>query len=107
MLNSNRTPKDLRQRKGKVFIHAPYIDSSPNDILEILAHFVVVRIDVDFMRNGITYSGYSHLFDIIQSGEMHPQYDIILTRNWRGIVTTIKAIRRKGEAIYEFQSETV
>ncbi len=101
MFKDNKT---LRLRRGKVFIHEPYLNSNPDDILEILARFVVVRADNDFMRNGITYYGYSHLFETTTMGEETPEYDIILTRNWRGIVTTLRAVRRKGEAIHEFQS---
>ena len=97
MIRNERIPKDLRQRQGKVFIHEPYINSNPDDILEILAHFVVVRADNDFMRNGITYYGYCHLFEINEHGCYIPEYDIILTRNWRGIVTSIRAVKRKGE----------
>ena len=76
-------------------MHEPYVNDNPSDILDVLSHFVVVRSDNDFMRNGITYYGYSHLFESIEPGCEIPEYDIILTRNWRGIVTTIKAIKRK------------
>lgn len=104
MLNNNRTPKDLRLRQGRVFIHGSIIDDNPADVLEILAHFVVVRADADFMLNGVFYLGYSHLFEVKEAGSEVPQYDIILTRNWRGQVTTLRASKRKEQGIYEFQS---
>ena len=91
----NRTPKDLRERRGKVFIHGNVVDGNPNDVLEILAHFVVVRADADYMLDGIFYYGYSHLFEVTEHGCEPSQYDIILNRNWRGIVTSIRAVKRE------------
>ncbi len=95
MIRNERTPKDLRLRRGKVFLHEPYINSNPEDILTLLSHFVVVRADNDFMRNGVTYYGYSHLFETAEFGDEIDEYDIILNRNWRGICTSIRAIKRK------------
>jgi hypothetical protein len=94
----DKTPKDLRQRKGKILIYGEIVDNKPEDVMEILSHIVVVRAEFEFLYGGVYYYGYSHLFDPIPEGEIAPEYDITLVRTgsgyFRGKTTIVNAFRR-------------
>lgn len=94
MIFKRNVPKDLRMRKGRVFIDEDILRNYPEDILAILAHFIVTRVEFLHCYGGFEYQGYSHLFEPCPPGCELPTYDFYLTRNWRGQVTTIDAVKQ-------------
>ena len=90
-----KVPSDLRQRRGRTFIDEDFINQYPEDILSILAHFVVVRAEFDYCGRNVEYRGYCHLFEPISEGEELPEYSFFINKNWRGQITAIEAIRKE------------
>ena len=95
MVYKKKIPVDLRRRKGRVLIHEDIINNNPEDMLIILSNFIVVRTEFNLIYPGIEWQGYCHLFEPITEGEVLPEYDFVLTRNWQGQVTNIEAIRKE------------
>jgi len=95
MIHERKTLSDLRQRQGRTFIDADFIDQHPEDILSILAHFLVVRAEFNHCSGNLEYQGYCHLFDPISKETRPPEYAFFINKNWRGEVTKIEAIRKE------------
>lgn len=97
MLFKRKVPEDLMMRKGRVVINEDIIRRYPEDILAILANFVVVRAEYVYCHKAVEYQGYCHLFELCLEQFELPTYDFHITRNWRGKITTIEAIKQYGD----------
>lgn len=90
------TPKKPRKpaprRAGKFRVSREIISDWPST-LRIMRHFVVFRIDWDYLSDTGTYCAYSKLFDVVDEGAELPDYHIILNKNGRKL--TISAERQK------------
>ena len=95
MILTKKTPKDLRLRRGRVLIDEITINTAPEDVLAILAHFVVIGAEYNFSYGSVEYRGYCHLFDKLKEGEVLPEYTFLFTQNWRKQITKVEAVRKE------------
>jgi hypothetical protein len=73
---------DFLKRKGIIKISNSLINSDPILLLEVLKDFLAVKAENDFIKEEITYYGYSKYFDIVKDGEEIPEYIIIVTKEY-------------------------
>lgn len=72
---------DLFNRMGKFKISRPLIESNPEGVIEALKDVLIVKVDNDFMINTLIYAGYSKHFDILEPGEIAPNYIVGIDEN--------------------------
>ncbi len=65
---------DLLKRRGIVKISRPIIGANPEEVLEALKDVLVVSLENDFMSDTLIYKGYSKRFDLVENGEVIPNY---------------------------------
>lgn len=67
--------EDIFARKGILKISGYLLKNEPYKIMKILNQEVlVVGVDIDYMTDIITYKCYSKHFDLIENGEIIPNY---------------------------------
>lgn len=71
---------DIRSRYGTFRISRELIHQTPEQVSDILAfmRFVPTRTECLFRENSIEYTGMSHIFPLLQDGEMVPEYKLCI-----------------------------
>jgi hypothetical protein len=63
-----------KMRRGKFKIPYRMIDQSPDMLRALMSHMIVVRAESLYFNNEVEYHAISPLFDVIELGQMVPQY---------------------------------
>jgi hypothetical protein len=80
--NKKHEIDDFFKRKGIIKISNSLINSNPISLLETLKDILVIKAENNFIKDEITYYGYSKYFDIVKDGEGIPEYIIIVTKEY-------------------------
>ena len=63
-------------RRGRFRVSVHLINEQPEDVKKIMAHFIILRADMDFGFDAFNYHALSDLFDEVESGYLLPEYEI-------------------------------
>ena len=78
----------MKNRKGIIKINQPVIEQNKEDLLEVFRKFIPVTIDINMLVCQSIYWGYSPEFRELKEGEAIPEYEVLLTRNEDGSITS-------------------
>jgi len=75
-------PDSFKSRVGKFYISRQLIEDNPTLVKEILSTTIVVRAEMLYESDVVSYVGLSHLFDPTPLGATAPYYKPIIEDNY-------------------------
>lgn len=87
---------DLLERKGKVRLSADVITIQPDIVVKAFEGSIVVRAEMQWIDNSIEYVLLHPKFDMVNVGEVIPEYDIVIdTDDETGELVSIEYLRKE------------